>query len=204
MNVSPHPSDASGLALRILERPQSAEWVVLEVPASNDQRVADELSEAVQDMDDVAVERVHVDSARALIDGIGRPGDAIRIISGLDHLSDDDWGQVDRSRSRLARTGCIVLVLSAQDVQRMFRGAPNLASWIGAAVWSFDDAIPILGEGEKEARLQALRAWSKLSDAEVIERAERDALPMDPEYAEWLVLLDRGDLVVPRVEDDAS
>jgi hypothetical protein len=177
MNVAPHPSDASELALRIIERPRSTEWVVLEVPASNDQRVADELSEAVRDMDDVAVERVHVDGAQALIDGIRRPGDAIRIVSGLDHLSEEDWRHIDRSRSRLARTGCIVLVLSERGVHRMFRGAPNLASWVGAAVWSFDDAIPVLSEEEKQARLQTLRAWSGLSDAEVIERAERDALP---------------------------
>ncbi len=87
-----------------------------------------------------------------------------------------------------------MLVVAEQSIQRMFRNAPNL-SWIGAAVWSFDDTIPTLSAEEKEARLEALRSWSGLSDAEVIERAEQDVLPGDPEYAEWLVLLDRGDLV---------
>lgn len=133
-------------------------------------------------------------SLQALIDGVHRPGDAIRICSGLDHLSEDDWRRVDHARSLLAREGCVVLVVAEQSIQRMFRNAPNL-SWIGAAVWSFDDTIPTLSAEEKEARLEALRSWSGLSDAEVIERAEQDVLPGDPEYAEWLVLLDRGDLV---------
>jgi hypothetical protein len=204
MNVVLHSGDASELALHILERPTSTEWVVLQAPVNNDRQVADALSEAVQAMGAGAVERVHVDSPRSLIDGIRRPGEAIRIVSGLDHLSEDDWRHIDHSRSRLARTGCIVLVLAEQDVHRMFRGAPNLVSWVGAAVWSYDDAIPVLSEDEKEARLRVLRDWSGLSDAEVIERAERDVLPRDPEYAEWLVLLDRGDLVVPGAGERAS
>lgn len=187
--------DASELALRFLERPPSKEWVVLQVPGGEEQRIADELFEAAGDIGDVAVERVDVESSQALIDGVHRPGDAIRIFSGLDHLSEDDWRHVDHARSRLAREGCVVLVVAEQSIQRMFRHAPNLASWIGAAVWSFDDTIPTLSAEEKEARLEALRIWSGLSDAEVIERAEQNVLPGDPEYAEWLVLLDRGDLV---------
>lgn len=102
------------------------------------------------------------------------------------------------------REGCVVLVLSEQGAQRMFRAAPNLTSWIGAATWSFDDTIPTLSAEEREQRLEALRAWSSLTDTEVIEQAERGELPGDPEYAEWLVLLDRGDLISPRDRRDGT
>jgi hypothetical protein len=41
----------------------------------------------------------------------------------------------------------------------------------------------------------ALRRWSGLEDLEVIRRAEAGTLSPDPEYAEWLTLLGRGDLL---------
>ena len=44
-------------------------------------------------------------------------------------------------------------------------------------------------------RLESLRQWSGMTDEEVITRAEQGTLPGDPPYAEWLVLLGRGDLL---------
>lgn len=202
MSLAPRPLDASDLALRILDRSRSNEWMAVQVPTDREQDIADELSEAVEDIDDVTVERVHVDSADALIASMQRPGGIIRILSGFDDLPEAGWHHIDQARSRLAREGCVVLVVSAEGIQRMFRGAPNLASWIGAATWSFDATIPTLSAEEKEQRLNTLRAWSSLNDAEVIERAERGMLPGDPEYAEWLILLDRGDLILPRDQED--
>lgn len=46
-------------------------------------------------------------------------------------------------------------------------------------------------------RLEALRGWAARSDADVVRAAEQGTLPRDPEYAEWLVLLGRGDLLDP-------
>jgi hypothetical protein len=53
----------------------------------------------------------------------------------------------------------------------------------------------MLSPGEIEQRLAALRAWASCGDAEVIQLAETGQLPRDPEYAEWLTLLGRGDLL---------
>lgn len=92
MSAAPHPLDASDLALRILDRPRANEWMAVQVPPGRAQDVADELAEAVEDIDDVTVERVHVDSADALITSMHRLGGTIRILSGIDDLPEAEGG----------------------------------------------------------------------------------------------------------------
>jgi hypothetical protein len=53
----------------------------------------------------------------------------------------------------------------------------------------------VLTDEEKERRLVALRAWSGLSDAEMLAAVERGEIRLEPEHAVWLVLLGRGDLL---------
>lgn len=78
---------------------------------------------------------------------------------------------------------------------RLIRHAPNLASWLGGQLLSWDGAAELLTPAEKEARLAHLREKLGKTDEQVIEMA-RTGRPLDePDYAEWLVLLDRGDLV---------
>lgn len=79
----------------------------------------------------------------------------------------------------------------------LMRVAPNLASWLGGLVFSHEDP-DALARAQIGPRLDALHAWSGKSDAEVVEEAEQGRLPRDPEYAEWLVLLGRGDLLDAR------
>ncbi|WP_428263576.1 hypothetical protein [Haliangium sp.] len=200
--LRPPPSDTANLAARVLNRPAQTEWVVLQVPADQDaelaSELADELAADIEAIGGAAVVSIEVGDADALIAALRRPGDDIRVFSGLDAFSPQDWARLDLARSRLARAGCVVLVASAESVERLYRHAPNLASWIAAAVWSFDESGWGLSPEEREARLDALRTWSGLDDAEVVARAERGTLPGDPEYAEWLILLGRGDLVISR------
>lgn len=209
MNAAPGALDTAELALRIAERPDGAEWLVLQVPAGLEQETAEELASAIDDIAALEAEVVQVHDARELLARVATgaspatpPGTSvespgIRIVWGLSDLPESDWKWLDLARSRLAHAGRVVLVMAAQSGSRLFRCAPNLASWIGAAVWTLDRAVPVLSVVEREQRLQALRTQLDLSDDEVIARAERGELPDDPEYAEWLVLLDRGDLVAP-------
>lgn len=44
-------------------------------------------------------------------------------------------------------------------------------------------------------RLDSLREWSGKTDAMVIAEATDHTMPRDPQYAEWLVLLGRSDLL---------
>lgn len=57
-----------------------------------------------------------------------------------------------------------------------------------------EDGIAGLNPEERRQRLEALATHYGMSDEEVIERAESDRLPTDPQLVEWLVLLGRGDL----------
>jgi hypothetical protein len=107
------------------------------------------------------------------------------------------WALLDRRRSSLAHLGVLIFVTTPSSFDELMRTAPNLASWLGAQVFAYvrDDAGV---EAARAQRLEALRAWASKSDAEVIDEAKAGTLPRDPEYAEWLVLLGRGDLLDPR------
>jgi hypothetical protein len=105
-----------------------------------------------------------------------------------------DWALLDRRRSSLAHQGVLIFVTTPPSFDELMRSAPNLASWLGAEVFAYareDAGI----EAARAQRLEALRAWASKSDADVIRAAEAGTLPRDPEYAEWLVLLGRGDLL---------
>lgn len=107
-----------------------------------------------------------------------------------------DWALLDRRRSSIAHRGVLILVTTPSSFDELMRSAPNLASWLGALVFAYaPDGAGV--EAARARRLEALRAWASRSDADVIRAAEEGALPRDPEYAEWLVLLGRGDLLGP-------
>ena len=50
-------------------------------------------------------------------------------------------------------------------------------------------------EEERQERLKELSEHFGLTAEEVVQKAEARELPHEPEFVEWLVLLDRGDLV---------
>ncbi|MBA3547202.1 MAG: hypothetical protein H0T76_12010 [Nannocystis sp.] len=104
-----------------------------------------------------------------------------------------DWRILDRRRSEFARTGVTVLVMTPDSFDAIMRVAPNLASWLGGNVLCHDD--PALAPGQRERSLAGLREWSGKTDKEVLREAQEGRLPRDPEYAEWLMLLGRGDLL---------
>jgi hypothetical protein len=111
-------------------------------------------------------------------------------------FSAEDWALLDRRRSAIAHRGLLVFVTTPACFDELMRRAPNLASWLGGQVFAYPHDEPGLA-ADRERRLAALRAWASRSDAEILAAAQAGALPPDPEYAEWLVLLGRGDLLGP-------
>ncbi|HWU86844.1 MAG TPA: hypothetical protein VN253_06200 [Kofleriaceae bacterium] len=108
-----------------------------------------------------------------------------------------DWGLLDRRRSSLAHAGVLILITTFSSFDELMQSAPNLASWLGAQVFAYvRDGAGV--EVARARRLDALRTWASKSDADIIHAAEDGTLPRDPEFAEWLVLLGRGDLLGPR------
>lgn len=107
-----------------------------------------------------------------------------------------DWEKFDSLRSWLGKEKYGgMLILSLQAAKSMINYAPNFTSWLGARVFQLVLGTELLTESEREERLSALREWSGETDADVIDLAEKKQLPSDPEYGEWLILLNREDLI---------
>jgi hypothetical protein len=120
--------------------------------------------------------------------------DAVILFAGAD-LEANEWSSLDTMRSALERTGPVVLWIAPDAVARLSEHAPNIRSFIGSSIFVAGREPGIMTESERESRLQELRQHYKLSDQEILRRAEAHELPSEPHFVEWLVLLGRGDLV---------
>jgi hypothetical protein len=157
--------------------------------------VADELKEEMESLGDVNVDFIRgAKDTAELAETLAPLKDPV-IIAALDAWPPSEWRHLDELRSRFTREERTALVVSTATFENIMREAPNFSSWLGASVWTYLPRSSELTQPERERRLEALRAWASLTDADVITRAEQKTLPPDPEFAEWLVLLDRGDLL---------
>jgi hypothetical protein len=100
--------------------------------------------------------------------------------------------RLDSARTSLEGGPRVVFVMSEPALTALARDAPHLWSWVGPRVFSVD---PASGRLDVQARLASLREGTGLTDDEIVRRAQAGELPADPVYAEWLLLLDRGDLL---------
>jgi hypothetical protein len=123
-----------------------------------------------------------------------RLDDAV-LISDLDHAESSDWQTLDINRSGLLREGPVVFWLSGRDLTRLCEYAPNIRSFVGGSIFALGTHGEELTPGERQQRISDLESHFSMTSAEVIARAESRTLPTEPHFVEWLVLLDRGDLV---------
>ena len=117
------------------------------------------------------------------------------LIHGLEGWRDEQLQSLDIRRSSLLRKGFVVLWLTLDGIRRLSQKAPNLRSWIGGSQFQATPDPGWMSEDERHTRLAALSDHYKLNDDDVIRMAKAGTLPPDPEFAEWLVLLGRGNLV---------
>lgn len=182
------------LALRLIAIRGAAGYAAYLVEAAAVPEVIAELGEELAAFDDeLAIEILGPGSGELLLREFARPTREVVVVDAAGY-SDRDWGLLDRRRSSLARAGLLVFVTTPESFEKLMQTAPNLASWLGAFV--FEQAPSAPGNADaRELRLAALRAWAQRSDHDVIVAATLGFLPADPAYAEWLVLLGRGDLL---------
>jgi hypothetical protein len=149
-----------------------------------------EIAQLVGDGGDVAALTV----AEALAPGPAPwPAGALLVITGVGALDEAGLKRLDLSRDRLLTAGGGVLLVPDARRGEVLALLPNLRSVIGGRVWSFAESTePTL---DVEAALRALRQRAGFGDEELIRRVEEKAIPLDPYVAEWLVLLNRGDLL---------
>jgi hypothetical protein len=186
---------AIGVAEFALRASTQPGWSILLIEPAQAAAATRALLDELRDLDDLPIVAVTPSTPEALVQNVHTADDRTVVLSGLEGFTDGDWQHLDLLRSRLAREGSTILVLSQAAASRLAESAPNLSSWLGSTVWRADLGANILSPLETEQRLIALRESTGVDDAEVVARAERGELPADPEFAEWLILLGRGDLV---------
>jgi inactivated superfamily I helicase len=184
--------DRSGDDASVIER-----WYRLVLPKGYDP--AEQAARLLQEIETVrGTTGVSANAAAgptALVRVVRAAGNKPIVLFGVDRYSQADWRHVDLLRSQLLGSGTKVLLSGPEVIARMENWAPNLASLVGGSSWQLDPDADSLSPQECEARLQALRhAWHQ-TDAEVVAMAENKQLPPEPDYAEWLVLLGRGELL---------
>lgn len=181
---------------RVASQPEGNTWSALIVPKPDYQQLVDDLTDSLTIFAECEVGCISGNiSATDLVEQIVNKNEDYLILGTFESWNDNQWFQLDCQRSKLMRKRGVVLVLSPESATAMFSYAPNIASWLGFRVFNFLKDTELLSIEERQARLGNLREWSGLTDTQVIEMAEGQTLPLDPEYAEWLVLLERGDLI---------
>jgi hypothetical protein len=181
-------------AYRLAKRPGPGDWLVL-VTTANTSNTAKLLQEELRDFEIEAKCLFSPQSAEELKDFSQEHEQEFLIVAGLETFKGSEWSNLDLARSQLERTGNAALLVTEAEAKKLFHLAPNLGSWIGASLWDLLPSTERLSPEEKQARLKALQEWSGHNDEWVIKTAQEGALPHDPEYAEWLVLLDKGELL---------
>lgn len=187
-------TDLTTLALRIAARPNLGAWSLVLVPPGSSHAVAGALASEVASLGQGTI--VHCDASRnlrALAHEVASNRGAAIVVTGLEV---NGWPALDLARSLFEGAAEVIVVASAVDGIRLVSDAPHFASWFGPNIYSLDLAADDAAERERTGlRLAALRSRFRMTDAEVIEKAEKHTVPLDPEIVEWLVLLGRSDLV---------
>lgn len=185
------------LLQRINAQPEGNIWLALIVASSAFNQAIDELRGMFSIFIEYDVEVISADSkALSLIKQVEDASEDYLLLRDFEFWAQEDWREFDYLRSRLDKNkhGGI-LMLSLESSRAMSTYAPNFVSWLGSRIFCLTLGQELLTIEEREVRLSALREWSGRSDSEVIALAEAHQLPPDPEYGEWLVLLERGDLL---------
>lgn len=181
---------------RIASQPEGNTWSAIIVPKPDYQQLVDDLNDLLTIFAECEVGCISGNSdVTNLVEKIAKTTEDYLILWDFNNWTNNQWYEFDCQRSKLIRKRGVVLVVSPESATAMFSYAPNIASWLGFRVFSFLKDTELLSIEERQARLENLRQWSGLTDTQVIEMAEAQTLPLDPEYGEWLVLLERGDLI---------
>lgn len=183
-------------ALRVAARPGRGDWFILLSPTGRSTATAEILKEELSALEAANIElAVNPKGATELARSSKDTKTSVLLVAGLESFSDGEWRHMDLLRSQFEREAAIILVMEPSAAARLQHSAPNLMSWIGSSVWTLALDAESLSAEEREQRLQLLRQRTNLTDQQVLDLAARKQLPADPIYAEWLVLLNRGDLL---------
>jgi hypothetical protein len=190
-----HP--AFDIARRLEIRGQdSFSWLVI-LGDSHDITQIEEIADEVRLVGDTKARIVnaHPFNLEELRQQLRQSAEDVVFLLGLDQASDGDWAVLDVNRSAIERPGAIIFWLSLESIARLNSQAPNLRSFIGGSIFILSENGGMLTEPEREQRLAELEIQYGLSGHAILNLAREGQLPTEPDFAEWLVLLGRGDLL---------
>ena len=191
-------SSIDELLQKIELRPSdSNSWMVLFAMPDDIQSIIDELQDSVEIFGECEPATISGKSgARNLVKCLKKASQEYFLLYQVEAWDNNEWEIFDTFRTQLDKNknGGLV-VLSEQSSRLMFSNAPHFVSFVGSRIYYLDKDADVLTPEECEQRLSALQEWSGQTNEDVIALAENRQLPTDPEYGEWLILLDRGDLL---------
>lgn len=171
-------------------------WLVVLKPAAEAESALDGFVAEFSASLDRPVRIIHGDAPfEKLRSDLNAPGSDPVLISDLDQADANFWRALDVNRSGLLRVGPVILWLSSVGLTRLCRYAPNIRSFVGGSIFYLGMDGEVMTANERQQRISDLESHFQITSAEVILRAESGTLPTEPHFVEWLVLLDRGDLV---------
>ena len=170
---------------------QDAEGAWMVVGAARPSEEAAELALEIGAALDTEVEVINIDEATGIAELSEQSAERPVVFLALGSAN---ALPLDEQRSKLRRKRSATLVMSLDAATNLASRAPHFTSWIGSEI-RFVEEDRFLETEAKDARLDALRAKHAMSDATLLARAAAGELDADPDLAEWLVLLDRGDLL---------
>lgn len=194
LNIKPISIDE--FLQRVGSQPNGNIWSVMVTVNSDKQELVEELEETISIFTECEVGIISADNkVDNIVNEIQSASEYYLIIWNFETWDNHSWRKFDQMRSRLIKQRGVVLFLSEKSVNKMFIDAPNIVSWVGSRVYELKENTEFLTEEERQVRLIELQEWSGYSNNKIIELAESQQLPPDPEYGEWLVLLAREDLI---------
>jgi hypothetical protein len=180
---------------RILSLPKHNSWSVLTIPAEQQQLAVEELEESIPIFLEESIHVISADTSVAtLLENIDS-SDEFVFLWNFETWTAKEWKQLDYERSQFSRKNGGLFLLTPETVKSFKNYAPNFTSWVGLRFNDLTLGTEILTEAERQKRLETLQSSLGITHDEVIRLAEADELLADPVYGEWLILLDRGDLV---------
>ncbi len=187
----------SQLLQKIISRPDSNIWMVLLTNPDDMQSTIDYLQDPVEIFNECTTGNISGKSgARNLIQKISEALEKYLFLWELEVWENSEWKIFDALRSRLDKNkkGGLIILSDRSNIL-MLHNAPNFVSWVGARTFYLQKDAEILTTEECDERIDALQEYLGKTNEEVITLAENRQLPTAPEYAEWLILLNRGDLL---------
>lgn len=184
----------SELVRRAIERTGHNSWLALVVPDAQMTDAVEQIAAGIASESATPVVRLDaLQDAEALVRAAR--GGGILVASIVDSWPAGDWARLDALRARLERKHCAILVLSEAAARHVFAEAPHFARFFTGSVWQMAPDTDEMSEADRRERVASFERWAEMSTEDMIARAEKKALPLDPEYAEWLLLARRSDLL---------